>query len=208
MSNLPTVLSTLVQATSRTAVRCQHSVGISPSILQSRWFLSLLRRRTRPRSNGLLNTSAGDIYARNAQSDPTLFAMEGKETAEIPTPTTGYSAPSGDRPLGVTILAVLEIIVAILYLFSGISFILLGAVIPYLVGLGIIFGGVFIVFGILYFILGWGLWSLKSWAWMAALILNIIGLILAIIGSDWISVIINLIIILYLQQGEIKSRFR
>ena len=54
--------------------------------------------------------------------------------AEIPTPTTGYSAPSGDRPLGVTILAVLEIIVGLLGLFSGFTLLTLGSLMPF--GLG------------------------------------------------------------------------
>jgi hypothetical protein len=129
--------------------------------------------------------------------------------AEIPTPTTGYSAPSGDRPLGVTILAVLEIIVGLLGLFSGFTLLTLGAMMPF--GLGAfaaVIGAVVLFIGILDVIIGWGLWSLKSWAWMVALIVNIINLILNAIQLAWLGAIINLIIILYLQQGDIKSRFR
>jgi hypothetical protein len=129
--------------------------------------------------------------------------------AEIPTPTTGYSAPSGDRPLGVTILAVLEIIVGLLGLFSGFTLLTLGSLMPF--GLGAfaaIIGAVVLFIGILDVIIGWGLWSLKSWAWMVALIVNIINLILNAIQLAWLGAIINLIIILYLQQGDIKSRFR
>ena len=128
--------------------------------------------------------------------------------AEIPTPTTGYSAPSGDRPLGVTILAVLEIIVGLLGLFSGFTLITVGAMVPFLAGFAIILGAVVLFIGLLDVIIGWGLWSLKSWAWMVALIVNIINLILNAIQLAWLGAIINLIIILYLQQGDIKSRFR
>ncbi len=128
--------------------------------------------------------------------------------AEIPTPTTGYSAPSGERPLGVTILAVLEFIAAILGFIGGIGLVALGAVIPFLGAFAAIFGIVVILLALIDFIIGYGLWTLKSWAWMLALVFNIINAILNLIFFDIISLIINIIIILYLQQGDIKSRFR
>ena len=128
--------------------------------------------------------------------------------AEIPTPTTGYSAPSGERPLGVTILAVLEIIVGLLGLFSGFTLLTLGAMVPFIGAFAALLGAVVLIIGIVDVIIGWGLWSLKSWAWMVALIVNIINLILNAIQLAWLGAIINLIIILYLQQGDIKSRFR
>lgn len=134
--------------------------------------------------------------------------MEGKKIAEIPTPTTGYSAPSGDRPLGVTILAVLEIIVGLLGLFSGFTLITVGAMLPFFGAFAALLGAVALFIGLLDVIIGWGLWSLKSWAWMVALIVNIINLILNAVQFAWLGAIINLIIILYLQQGDIKSRFR
>jgi len=121
--------------------------------------------------------------------------------AEIPTPTSGYSAPSAERPLGVTILALLQIIGGILSLIGGSIFF----IIPFI---GWIIGGIIVILALLDLVIGWGLWSMKSWAWMAAIILNIISLIIAIPTFDYISIIIALIIILYLQQGDIKSRFR
>lgn len=121
--------------------------------------------------------------------------------AEIPTPTSGYSAPSADRPLGVTILALLQIIGGVLSLLAGSVLFL----IPFF---GWILGGIIVILALLDLVIGWGLWAMKSWAWMAAIILNIISLIMAIPTTDYISIIISLIIILYLQQGDIKSRFR
>jgi hypothetical protein len=126
--------------------------------------------------------------------------------AEIPTPTSGYSAPSAERPLGVTILALLQIIGGILALFGGIALVGVGSII--LGPFGAIYGSIVILLALLDLIIGWGLWSMKSWAWMAAIILNIISLIMAIPTYDYLSAIIALIIILYLQQGDIKSRFR
>jgi hypothetical protein len=141
------------------------------------------------------------------QVKSTPFTLEGIKMAEIPTPTSGYSAPSGDRPLGVTILALLQIIGGLFALLGGAVFL----IVPFI---GWIIGGVIIIIALFDLIIGWGLWSMKSWAWMAAIILNLISLILSLAtgytsGSfDWISIIIDLIIILYLQQADIKRRFR
>ncbi len=128
--------------------------------------------------------------------------------AEIPTPTTGYSAPSGGRPLGVTIIALLQIIGGLLGLGLSVIAIMAAAIIP-------IFGFLFLILGVFAalvalvgLIVGWGLWTLKSWAWMIALILNIINIILALWPFQPVSLIIPLIIVIYLQQGEVKSTFR
>ena len=128
--------------------------------------------------------------------------------AEIPTPTTGYSAPSGERPLGVTIIAVLNILGGLLSIFGGFTSLTLGLALGPFGFLLIILGAIILFLGIINLIIGWGLWSLKSWAWMAALIINIINLILNVLSYSWLPAIINLIVILYLQQGDIKSRFR
>lgn len=128
--------------------------------------------------------------------------------AEIPTPTSGYSAPSGDRPLGVTILALLEILGGLFSIIGGFGLVMLAAFDPLFGFLWLILGGVTLFLGLLALIVGWGLWSLKSWAWMVALILNLINLILNILSAGYLAAIINLIIVLYLQQADIKSRFR
>ena len=132
--------------------------------------------------------------------------MEGKNIAEIPTPTAGYSAPSGERPLGVTILALLEIIVGALGLFGAITVITFGSIL--FGAFGLILGVIVLFLALIDLIVGWGLWTLKSWAWMVALIVNIINLILNGVQLNLLGAIINLIIIIYLQQGDIKSRFR
>ncbi|MHA1577343.1 MAG: hypothetical protein ACTSU3_08265 [Candidatus Thorarchaeota archaeon] len=123
--------------------------------------------------------------------------------AEIPTPTTGYSSPTSDRPLGVTILAILQLLGGILGIFAGIAIVI---IIPLL--LTLILGAVLLITGLLGLIVGWGLYTMKSWAWMLAMILNIINIIVAIIGFDLISLIIPVIIVIYLNQPDIKSRFR
>ena len=127
--------------------------------------------------------------------------------AEIPTPTTGYSAPSGDRPLGVTILAILQLLGGILGIFSGFGIVMLAMLTPSLIFF-LIIGAVLLITGLLGLIVGWGLYTMKSWAWMLAMILNIINIIIAVISFDIISLIIPVIIVLYLNQADIKSRFR
>ncbi|MFW9870010.1 MAG: hypothetical protein ACFFFO_12870 [Candidatus Thorarchaeota archaeon] len=128
--------------------------------------------------------------------------------AEIPTPTTGYSAPAGDRPLGVTILAILEILGGLLNLLVAVGLFALGALDPFFGIIWLMVGAIMAILALLALVIGWGLWALKSWAWMLALILNIINLILNIFSQGWFGAIINLIIIIYLQQPDIKSRFR
>lgn len=127
--------------------------------------------------------------------------------AEIPTPTTGYSSPSGDRPLGVTILAILQLLGGILSIVAGFGLIALAAFFPGMELLWIAIGGLTLVLGFVALIVGYGLYTMKSWAWMIAMILNIINIILAIINFTIISLIIPLIIVIYLNQPDIKSRF-
>ncbi|MFW9958195.1 MAG: hypothetical protein ACFFCT_08990 [Candidatus Odinarchaeota archaeon] len=128
--------------------------------------------------------------------------------AEIPTPTTGYSAPSGGRPLGVSILAVLNILGGIFQVFTGYLAVMAAMLFGPLGFLFAIVGGVLLFLGLISIIIGWGLWTLKSWAWMIALIVNFINLILNVFSAGWLSAIINLIVIVYLFQGDVKSRFR
>ncbi len=129
--------------------------------------------------------------------------------AEIPTPTTGYSSPSSDRPLGVTILGILQILGGILSIVAGFGLIALAALMTGLELLFMAIGAMTLILGIVGLIVGWGLYTMKSWAWMIAIILNIINIILAIYPSfNIMSMIIPIIIILYLNQADIKSRFR
>ncbi len=125
--------------------------------------------------------------------------------AEIPMSQPSYSGPS-ERPLGVTIIAGLQLLSSIVMIFSGYLLVFVGAGLGFF-GLGLLFGGIFLIIGLIGFIIGWGLWTLKSWAWMIAFILNLINVIIAVIGFDIVSLIIPLIIVIYLNQGEVKAAF-
>ena len=126
--------------------------------------------------------------------------------AEIPISQPGFSGPS-ERPLGVTIISILQIIGALLLVFGGSTAVLLGLALGIFGMLVTVLGGILLIFGILGIIIAWGLWSLKSWVWMVAFILNLLSVIFALLSFDLISLIFPLIIVIYLNQGEVKAAF-
>lgn len=121
-------------------------------------------------------------------------------------------------PLGVIFLAVLNILAGILILvgdnplFHDYSIFILSSILR-----SIPYGP--IIMGLIYIVLGFGLFSLAKWAWyidIAFALLNLLIIILDVfttggplhIGSIlWIPLLINLIIVLYLNQGTIRRKF-
>jgi uncharacterized membrane protein (DUF2068 family) len=105
------------------------------------------------------------------------------------------------RPLGVTIIAILMII-------SGIALLGTGAILL-VVGIGV----VPIVLGIASFVMAYGLWKGKGWAWTITLIISVISIISAIVSIVFggsgaiINIIINAIIIYYLYRPNVKAYF-
>jgi hypothetical protein len=136
--------------------------------------------------------------------------------AEIPTPTTGYAAPSKSRPLGVTILALLLIVGAILNLISvPTSMFVYGA----------FYTGYTAIIGVIDLIIGIALFQMIPWSRMAAIIMQLISLLIGLVLSFALgsifggfgvavmlmamlpSIVIALIVIIYLMQGSIKAAF-
>lgn len=74
-------------------------------------------------------------------------------------------------------------------------------------------GALSLLVGILYIAVGWGLWELKEWAWMAALIVIIISLVIHIANlalGNWFGIIwilIEIVMIIYLMTPEVKMAF-
>ena len=108
-----------------------------------------------------------------------------------------------NRPLGVTIIAILAILGGIGSLVGGIALV---AIIP-------ILGAVLIIIGLAYFGVAYGLWKGLKWAWIITLIVTVIafisGLGSIIVGNVGavIPVKINGIIIYYLFQPNVKAYF-
>lgn len=121
------------------------------------------------------------------------------------------------RPEGIALLAALFWILAILALVGGLFMVgtkdaiigimedqpevteeIIDLVDSVLLGAGIIT----FVLAILYIITGWGLWKLKSWARIVAMILAVISLLSFPIGT-----IIGIVVLWYLFKPEIKTAF-
>ena len=112
-----------------------------------------------------------------------------------------------NRPLGVTIIAILAVIGGIGSVLSGFAII---AIIPLL---GIIFGGLLIIIGLAYFVVAYGLWKGLNWAWNITLIVSVIGIIVGL-GSIVVGnigalfhLIVNVIVIYYLYRPNVKAYF-
>jgi len=120
-----------------------------------------------------------------------------------------------ERPLGVTILAVLWIISGILLILGGAGFAFLtGAVGGVALGaLGAVIGIVLIVWGLVEIVLGYGGLQGWPWVWLVGVILTVLSLlegIYMLITTGWsaiISLIIAAIILYYLFQPNVKSWF-
>ncbi len=112
-----------------------------------------------------------------------------------------YMESQKQRPLGVTIIAILTLIGGIIFLASG--FVLL------IIGIGIIL----LALGIAYLVMAYGLWKGKGWAWTITLILSAIGIIVALVSiaagnlAAIINVIIHGIVIFYLYRPSVKAFF-
>lgn len=138
-----------------------------------------------------------------------------KEKGKMNQTSVPKRATAASGPMGVTILSGMTVILGIFAIFAGITidFILAGGELT-LVGsfqLGAI------VVGILTIIAGLGLWKLKSWAWWLAVIVLALGFILnvSIVLLDFtelrfyfLPMLLRLIVLAYLMQKPIKTRFR
>ncbi len=139
------------------------------------------------------------------------------------------------RPKGVTIIAVLDVIAGILGIFAGLVLIALPSLLSSAnlhtsqleskLGIPIvvlpIFGAFILTIGIASFVVAVGMLKGKGWSWTTNVILSIIGIGWAIvtgaigragdptggIGSSVISIIIDGIILYYLYRPHVKAYF-
>ena len=113
--------------------------------------------------------------------------------AEIPMPESGVPPPTygAERPTGVLCITCLMIL-------GGIVNILVGLILPF-----------YILLGIVQIVIGIFLYNLQPWAWLLAVVMNIIFLILNIISIIGIlSAVVNFIVLIYLNQPNVKAAFR
>ena len=117
-------------------------------------------------------------------------------------------------PLGVSILALLSIIIGIFSIWMGVNtdVIRLGHHLTLIESFKI--GDM--ILGVLLIIAGFGLWKMKYWAWLAITIVVAVGLIfnIVVVLIDWesihryiLAILVRIVLIAYLLQPEIKNRF-
>jgi len=125
--------------------------------------------------------------------------------------------PRPPRPLGVTVVAILQILGGVLFILGGAAL----AALPQLVelplpGFGLLFGGLgafLIVIGILALLVGWGLWAGKGWAWWLTVILQALGIVSSLASlalgdpTAIASLIIAAIILYYFFKPHVKAYF-
>jgi hypothetical protein len=125
-----------------------------------------------------------------------------------------------ERPFGVTILAILAVIDALVFfglaalaglIVSWVGIFMPGVLKVLISGIASIFCVVAAIFGLIYLLLAWGLWSGRGWAWTITFIftiLNLIGSLLTVAsGIGVISLIINLLILYYLTRPHVRAFF-
>ncbi|MGY5876167.1 MAG: hypothetical protein RTU30_10500 [Candidatus Thorarchaeota archaeon] len=112
------------------------------------------------------------------------------------------------RPLGVTILAILQLLGAIVLLAVGVLAFIAGALLLPIIGMLLALFP--LIFGIIGLILFYGLWNLKSWAWMWTIIVNILQIIVSAMdySNNLVQLIISVVIVVYLFAPNIKPLFR
>src|SRR5262245_65949585 len=101
------------------------------------------------------------------------------------------------RPVGVTILAILDFLGAALCVLGGIGMLVGGGAIATAInqqagssgaGAGLVaamgagLGVVMLVFAAIYALVGWGLWALKNWARIITIVLLVIGIGFSLLG--------------------------
>jgi hypothetical protein len=131
---------------------------------------------------------------------------------------------SDQRPLGVTIIGIIGILVGCLALLAGLAVTVFGmAFIPNVGDFGGLlsaFGGLISVVGIVIvfaaaveLIICWGLLSRKYWAWLLALILEVLGIIGSLgslVGSPVTALVglaMGVVVIWYLLQPHVRAWF-
>jgi hypothetical protein len=141
-----------------------------------------------------------------------------------------------NRPTGVTVIAILYFIGTLFCVMAGIGMLVGGGflatmmsqqaqgggVATILGGLGAVLGVVCLIFAAIDAVVGWGLWALKAWARIVAIVFSAIAALLQLpgflrllshfnpIALVWTLCIlaIHVVIIWYLLQPQVKAAFR
>ncbi len=136
--------------------------------------------------------------------------MAGYPPPYAPPPPMMIGPPQQQRPFGVTLLAILYIVDALM-IFATAAFISALAVLPFIGGIILICAVIIALFGVFALLIAIGLLKLQKWARTTAIIFAILGIILGLLsimnGTGIITLIINIIALYYLEKPEVKAAF-
>ena len=130
-----------------------------------------------------------------------------------------------DRPLGITILAIIIFLIGSLLILTGVATVFLGGIVVGFIGLAVLrgfiggaiisIGVIEVILGIVNFIVGWGLIKGMNWARIIIIILSIASILGGIIllptplfPSGLLDIIISLAIIYYLTRPYVVRYFK
>ena len=122
------------------------------------------------------------------------------------------------RPTGVAILASLLIVIGILGVLGGVSYLSLTQMAPAEALTGLpptTLGWLNIAVGAIALVVGWGMWALKRWAWLLAIAVTVVRLFFEILKllepnlmlAGALGIVISAVIIWYLLRPEVKRAF-
>lgn len=117
----------------------------------------------------------------------------------------------GNRPTGISILAILEMLGGVVAIIAGL-FIAVAAS-GMLGGLGSIVGIIAVISGVFALAVGYGFWTGAKWSWWLAVIIYALGIISSlasvVVGSVFsvIGLIIDALLLYYITRPGVKSWF-
>jgi hypothetical protein len=120
------------------------------------------------------------------------------------------------KPTGVLILAILQLIGALLNLWAGALLIMAAMLLGPFAFLFAFPALILFIVGLIGLILFYGLYTLKGWAWLWALIFNLLAVLggllrIGALMTDYIGLagfIVNLIVFIYLLLPSTRAHFR
>ncbi|MHA2379601.1 MAG: hypothetical protein ACXADS_09995 [Candidatus Thorarchaeota archaeon] len=121
------------------------------------------------------------------------------------------------KPTGVLILAILQLIGALLYIAAGALLIMVAMEAGGLFAILAAFPALILfIVGLIGLILFYGLWATKGWAWLWTLIINLLGILGGLMRwaellTDFIALgglIVSVIIVIYLFMPATRAHFR
>ena len=135
------------------------------------------------------------------------------------------------RPLGITIISILDMLFGIVAILSGVVLVILGSLIRYfpfnelhainlnhqMISLTMLLGGVLgailLIFGFIGILVGYFLWKGREFTRILHIVLSLLGILSGLlsmynnVGPGLLSIIVNSIIIYYLTRSYVKIFF-